>query len=696
MSKVDYEVRDGVAILGLNSPPVNALSHAVRVGIIQRIDQANFDPEVSAIVVTGSSAAFSAGADISEFGSTKARQAPDLRSVIQCLEESAKPVVAAISGNCLGGGLELAMGAHYRVALADAQLGLPEVKLGLLPGAGGTQRLPRALGLKKALNLILSGRIVKAQELAQDELLDEVVSSNVLEAALKLAQKVVAIDNPHKRLSARKVNYPGADAYLQFARDTVKALNPHFPAPLQNLEAVAASVSLPFEQGMANERKLLNELMGSAESKALRHIFFAEREATKIPDIPNDMPLRAIDKVAVIGAGTMGTGIAMNFLNVGIPVVLLETNQEALDKGVATIQKNYANTVKRGRLTQEQMNLRLDLLLPVLSYDKLHDVDLAIEAVYENIEVKQAVFQQLDRVMKLGSILASNTSTLDLNKIAEFTSRPQDVIGLHFFSPANIMKLLEIVRGEKTDKSVLATSVALAKKIGKKAVVSGVCDGFIGNRMVNTYLVSANQLVLAGAVPHQVDKALEKFGFAMGPYRMSDLAGLDIGWAIRKRRAAENPGQDFSSVSDKLCEAGRFGQKTGAGFYRYDPTTRKSSIDPVTEQLIQEYRQEKGVVTRKISEQEIVERCVFALVNEGAKILEEGIALRASDIDVVYLNGYGFPAHRGGPMHYAQHPGLFNVVRKIQQFAQESEKAAQFWQIAPLLAKHADSGETLL
>lgn len=695
MSKVDFEVRDGVAILKLTNPPVNALGYDLRLAILENLDRANADRQVKVIVLTGHEQVFSAGADITEFGTSKTSQQPDLRTVIHSLEQNAKPVIAAINGTCLGGGLELALGAHYRIALADALVGLPEVKLGLLPGGGGTQRLPRALGLEQALNLILSGRLVKAKELAQGDLFEQVVTDDVLGAALQFAQKLAQQGYPTKRLSERKVKYPGSDAFLQFARNMVKAANPHYPAPLQALEAVAASVNLPFEQGMKLERKLLNELMASSESKALRHIFLAEREATKIPDISSDLPLRSIDKVAVIGAGTMGTGIAMNFLNVGIPVVLLETNQEALDKGVATIQKNYASTLKRGRLTQDQVNLRLDKLLPVLSYDKLHDVDLVIEAVYENMDVKKEVFTQLDQVMKPGAILASNTSTLDVNKIAEFTSRPQDVIGLHFFSPANIMKLLEIVRADKTDKSVLATSIALAKKIGKKAVVSGVCDGFIGNRMVNTYLTSANQLVLAGALPQQVDKALEKFGFAMGPYRMSDLAGLDIGWAIRKRRAAENPGQDFSSVSDKLCEAGRFGQKTGAGFYRYDPVTRKPSVDPIVEQLIAEYRESKGVVARKISEQEIIERCVYALVNEGAKILEEGIALRASDIDIVYLNGYGFPAHRGGPMHYAQQVGLFNVVRSMKQFAQESDKAAQFWQIAPLLEQHAKSGEPL-
>ena len=697
MDAVKYEIKDGVALVTFQNPPVNGMSHALRLGIVQAIDKAESDTAVSSIVLTGSEKAFSGGADVTEFGTPKVMQQPILRAVIEALEACEKPVIAAIQGVCLGGGLELAMGAHYRIAKADAQIGLPEVKLGLLPGAGGTQRLPRAVGLEKALEMITSGTIVKGQSLAGTQLLDRVVEDDLIAAAIAYAQELVANQAPLKRLRDLQVtSQTDAQALLQTTRETLQLKSKNFPAPLKCLETVQASIELPFEQGLAFERQLFLGLMSSPESQALRHIFAAERAALKIPDIPADTPLREIKQVAVIGAGTMGGGIAMNFLNIGLPVMMLEMKQEALDRGVATIRRNYENTMKKGRLSAEQVEQRMSLLSTTLSYDDLAQADLIIEAVFEEMGVKKAVFTELDRVAKPGAILASNTSTLDVDQIADFTKRPEDVIGLHFFSPANVMQLLEIVRGAKTAKDVLATSIQIGRKIGKKPVVSGVCDGFIGNRMLYPYRAAADEMVLAGASPSQIDKALEGFGMAMGPYRVGDLAGLDIGWAIRKRKAAENPEQAYEPViADKLCEAGRFGQKTGMGWYKYEAGNRQPIVDPIVEQIIEDFRKAKGIEPRQFSDSEIVQRCIYALVNEGAKILEEGIALRASDIDVVYLYGYGFPAHRGGPMNYAQQVGLFNVVRSMQRFARASEQAAAFWQVAPLLVQHAESGEPL-
>ncbi len=697
MTAVNYEIKEGVALVTFQNPPVNGMSHALRLGIVQAVDKAEADPSVQSMVLTGSQSAFSGGADVTEFGTPKVLQQPILRAVIEALEQCEKPVVAAIQGVCLGGGLELAMGAHYRIAKADAQIGLPEVKLGLLPGAGGTQRLPRALGLEKALEMITSGTIVRAKTLADSNLLDRVVEDDLIAAAIAFAQELAVNKAPLKRLRDLQVtSQTDAQTLLQTVREKLQASSKNFPAPVKCLETVQASIDMPFEQGLAFERQLFLGLMSSPESQALRHIFAAERAALKIPDIPADTPLREIKQVAVIGAGTMGGGIAMNFLNIGLPVVMLEMKQEALDRGVATIRRNYENTMKKGRLTAEQVEQRMGLLSTTLSYDDLAQADLIIEAVFEEMGVKKAVFTELDRVAKPGAILASNTSTLDVDQIADFTKRPEDVIGLHFFSPANVMQLLEIVRGAKTAKDVLATSIQIGRKIGKKPVVSGVCDGFIGNRMLYPYRVAADQLVLAGASPSQVDKALENFGMAMGPYRVGDLAGLDIGWAIRKRKAAENPSVPYEPViADKLCEAGRYGQKTGMGWYKYEAGNRQPIVDPVVEQIIDDFRKAKGIEPRQFSEAEIVQRCLYALVNEGAKILEEGIALRASDIDVVYLYGYGFPAYRGGPMNYAQQVGLFNVVRSMQRYARESADAAAFWQVAPLLAKHAESGEPL-
>ena len=691
MPNAHYQVRGRTAVISMDNPPVNGLSFALRTDVLAALDQANADPNVKAIVLTGHGHDFSGGADIRELGTPKTASEPTLPTLIRAVEDSAKPVVAAIAGTCLGGGLELALGAHFRVALAKAQLGLPEVKLGLIPGAGGTQRLPRVLGLEAALNMIVSGNPVPAGKLAGTGLLDQVVEVDLLDAALALAEAVVSENRPARRARDRKVDYPRADAYLQFARNSVAAAA--FPAPVKAVEAVAASVTKPFEEGLKFERELFFTLMASPESRALRHVFAAERAAGKIPGIAADTPVRPIDSVGVIGAGTMGGGITMNFINAGIPVVLLETKQEALDRGLATIRKNYESSLKKGKLTEAELVERMARITPTLSYDALRDVDLVIEAVFEDIGVKEQVFTQLDAVIKPGAILASNTSALNLDRIAQFTKRPQDVIGLHFFSPANVMRLLEVVRGEKTADDVLLTSMKMAKRIKKIAVVSGVCDGFIGNRMLASYRAAADDLINQGALPQQVDGALQNFGLKMGPYRMGDLAGLDIGWAGRKRRAAENPAQAVRVVADLICEAGRFGQKTGAGWYRYEAGKRDPIPDPAVEELIAQFRAEKGITPRKISDEEIVERCIYALVNEGARILEEGIAARASDIDVVYLNGYGFPAKRGGPMHYASQVGLANVVRALRRFAAEPGASAS-WTPAPLLVRLAEEGKT--
>ncbi|MBI3368010.1 MAG: enoyl-CoA hydratase/isomerase family protein [Burkholderiales bacterium] len=687
--KVDGEI----AVVTMNKPPVNGLGAELRAGIAEALDEANANAAVKAIVLTGTERAFSGGADVTEFGTPKSLREPNLRVVISLLENNAKPVIAAIGGVCLGGGLELALGAHFRVALPDASLGLPEVKLGLLPGAGGTQRLPRLVGLEAALNIIVHGEPVPAIKFKGTPLIDQIVEGDLLAGALVFARQVVVENRPIKRVRDLKVRDPQAEAYLQFARNTVAAASKNFPAPLKCVEAVANSVSRPFDEANRLEREAFMQLMTTPESRALRHVFAAERAAAKLPDIAEDTPLRTIAKVGVIGAGTMGGGITMNCVNVGVPVVLLETTQAALDKGLATIRKNYENTMNKGKLTQAQLDQRMALITPTLGYQAFRDVDLVIEAVFESMDVKQAVFKTLDEVCKPGAILASNTSALNLNTIAAFTQRPQDVIGLHFFSPANVMRLLEVVRGEKTAKDVLASCMKFARTIKKIAVVSGVCDGFIGNRMLARYGAAANNLLSQGALPQQVDGALQKFGLAMGPFRVGDLAGLDIGWAGRKRRAAENPGKVAPVVADRICEAGRFGQKTGAGWYRYEPGKRDPIPDPVVEDLIAAFRAEKGVTPRKVSDDEVVERCIYALVNEGARILEEGIAARASDIDIVYLNGYGFPLHRGGPMLYADVVGLPNVLRTLRRFAAEPG-ADPSWQPAPLLVKLAEEGRS--
>ncbi|MDD2924501.1 3-hydroxyacyl-CoA dehydrogenase NAD-binding domain-containing protein [Rhodoferax sp.] len=694
----EYTVQGTVAVITLNNPPVNGLGYATRLALTDGLAKAQADAKVKAIVITGAGKAFSGGADITEFGSPKAYQEPNLLSVILAVEAATKPVIAAVHTVCMGGGLELALGCNYRIAAPGCNVALPEVKLGLIPGAGGTQRLPRALGVEPALNMIVSGEPVKSEMLAMvpgQQLFTRMASSaeTLLAEAVAYAEEVADV-RPLPQVRNLPCKHPMGDAYFQFARNMVGGMAKNFPAPLKCVDAVEAATKRKFADGLAFELQNFVNLMQTSESRSLRHLFAAERAASKIPDVPADTAQRAINAVAIIGAGTMGGGIAMNFLNAGVPVKMLEMKQEALDRGLATIRKNYEAQVSKGKLKQDKYEQRMALLSTTLSYDDLLDADLVIEAVFEDIGVKEAVFKELDRVMKPGAILASNTSTLDVNKIAAFTQRPQDVVGLHFFSPANVMKLLEVVRGEKTAKDVLATVMSLAKKIKKTAVVSGVCDGFIGNRMIEQYGRQGGFLLDEGCTPAQVDKAMEKFGMAMGPFRMSDLAGNDIGWAIRKRRYTEQPDMKYSKTADLLCEKGRFGQKTGAGWYDYVPGKRDAIPNAEVVKMIEDHRAALGITPRKISDEEIVQRLVFSLVNEAAHILEEGIANKASDIDVVYIFGYGFPVHRGGPMNYANEVGLFNVVQAMKRFAQNPLDDAKFWQPAPLLARLAAEGKT--
>ncbi|MFZ4472129.1 MAG: 3-hydroxyacyl-CoA dehydrogenase NAD-binding domain-containing protein [Limnohabitans sp.] len=694
----DYKVHGDVAVISLNNPPVNGLGLSTRQAITEGVEKAVQDASIKAIVITGHGKAFSGGADIREFGSPKATQEPNLLSVIAQIENCAKPVVAAVHTVAMGGGLELALGCHYRIAAPGASIALPEVKIGLLPGAGGTQRLPRVLGVEPALNMIVSGEAIKSEMLAMlpgQKLFDKMAASpeSLMDEALKFAREVSAT-RPLPRVRDLPCKHPQGDAYFQFTRNMVKGMAKNYPAPPKCVDAVQAATKKKFDEGMVIERELFINLMWTPECRALRHLFMSQRAASKIADVPDTTPTRAIKQVAVIGAGTMGGGISMNFLNAGIPVKILETKQEALDRGIATIKKNYEAQVKKGKLKEDKYAQRMALLTSTLSYDDIKDADLVIEAVFEEMGVKETVFKQLDAVMKPGAILASNTSTLDVNAIANFTKRPEDVIGMHFFSPANVMKLLEVVRGAKTAKDVLATVMALAKTIKKTAVVSGVCDGFIGNRMIEQYGRQGGFLLEEGCTPQQVDKAIEKFGFAMGPFRMGDLAGNDIGWAIRKRRYVEKPNMKYSKTADLLCEMGRFGQKVGKGWYDYQAGKRDAIPNKEVEDMVVKHRATIGMTPRKISDEEIVQRLVFSLVNEAAHILEDGIASKASDIDMVYITGYGFPIYRGGPMLYADQVGLFNVVQAMHRFAANPHDDAEFWKPAPLLAKLAAEGKT--
>jgi 3-hydroxyacyl-CoA dehydrogenase len=687
----NYSLRGAVAAITFNHPPMNTLAHALRFAVMDRLRKAVGDPAVAAIVLTGSDRAFSAGAEIREFNTPLSLAAPRIRDLIEVMEASTKPVIAAIHGFALGGGLELAMGCHFRVASPGAQLGLPEVKLGLLPGAGGTQRLPRAVGVERALEMIVSGKPVKAENLAGTALVDKIVEGDLVEGAAAFAERILAEHRPLRRLRDLPAKVADPAAFFAEARKRVARDYRGYPAPLKCIDAIEAA-ALPLDQGIKIERRCFDELLEGTESKALRHAFFGERAVAKVPGIPEDARTPDVRAAAVIGAGTTGGGIAMVFANAGIPVKVLELKQEALDKGLAAVHKNYAGAVARGRLAQEEMDRRMARISTTLAWEELRGADVVVEAVFEDMAVKKDVFAKLDASARHGAILATNTSTLDVNEIAAATARPEAVVGLHFFSPANVMRLLEIVRGAKTSDGTLITALKLAKKLGKIGVVSGVCDGFIGNRMVERYLQQAFFLLDEGALPQQVDKALQDWGMAMGPFAMSDLAGNDIGWHIRKRRAIERPEFVYSKIPDRLCELGRFGQKTGAGFYRYEAGARTPLPDPAVDVLIEDYRREIGVQGRAVPEREIVERCIFALANEGARILEEGIALRAVDIDMVYLAGYGFPRYRGGPMFFADTTGLKNVLAAMEKFRKGYQ--GDCWRPAPLLVKLAAEGKT--
>jgi 3-hydroxyacyl-CoA dehydrogenase len=690
MTVVRYKVDAGIAWLAMNNPPLNALSHELRLGIVAALDKAQADSRVRAVVLLGNERAFSSGADIKEFSGSAFYAEPFLPAVVDIVEESAKPVIAAIAGACMGGGLELALGCHYRVALVDAKIAFPEVKLGLIPGAGGTQRFPRLVGLEGAINMIVSGATMPAAAFKGSGLFDVVVKEDLAGAAREFAKTVM--DKPARRVRDLDVKHAQAEAFLQFARTSVVTVARGMAAPMRALEAVGASVGQKFDAGIAVEQKIFGELMSGDESRALRHAFFAERAASKIPDLGKNVREREVKSVAVVGAGTMGGGIAMCFVNAGIPVTLLEVKQEALDRGLAGIRKNFEGSVAKGKLKAEDAEKRLQLIKPSLQFADAAGADLVIEAVFEDLAVKKEVFGKLDKVAKRGAILATNTSTLDVDRIAGFTKRPGDVLGLHFFSPANVMRLLEVVRGAKTRPDVLATAMIVARRIGKTAVVAGVCDGFIGNRMINAYSQQALLMLEEGASPQQVDRAIEKFGFAMGPFRMSDLAGNDISWHIRKRHYAEHPKLRKMRIADRVCELGRFGQKSGLGWYRYETGKRDAIPDPVVDEIIAEERRALKLAPRKIPETEIVDRLLLALANEGARILEEGIAQRASDIDVVYLTGYGFPVHRGGPMFHAGRIGLKRVLRRMKEFASNPHADPGFWKPARLLATLAAEG----
>ncbi|WP_369061056.1 3-hydroxyacyl-CoA dehydrogenase NAD-binding domain-containing protein [Caulobacter sp. 73W] len=652
-----------VAVVTLNSPPVNALSAKVREGLDKAFEAADADASVKAIVLICEGKTFIAGADISEFG--KAMTGPSLQEVQGRIENASKPVVAAIHGTVLGGGLEVALVAHYRVAVPSAKAGLPEVNLGLLPGAGGTQRLPRIVGVEKALEMVTSGQHVPAKAAHAMGLFDELIDGDLRAGAIAFASKIVAEGRPLKKVRDLNDKIEAAKGKPEIFADFRKANARKFRgflAPEYNIQTIEAAVNEPFEQGLKTERKLFMELMTGPQSAAQRYVFFAERQANKIPDVPEDTETLPIKKVGVIGAGTMGGGISMNFLNAGIPVTIIEAKQENLDRGVGIIRKNYENTAKKGRLKPEDVETRMGLLTPSMNLEDLADCDLIIEAVFELMEIKKDVFGKLDKIAKPGAILASNTSYLDVDAIAAATSRPESVIGLHFFSPANVMRLLEIVRGEKTAKPVIATAMKLSKVIGKVGVLVGNCFGFVGNRMLAQRQREAQKLILEGAMPWDVDRVLYDFGLPMGPFAMSDLAGLDIGWDPAKTSS--------STVREVLCEMDRRGQKTGAGFYDYDEN-RIAKPSPVTEQVIRDFAAKKGVNQRDISDQEILERTLYPMVNEGAKILEEGKAIRASDIDIVWINGYGWPVYRGGPMHWADSIGLDKILARMKQFQNE-------------------------
>ena len=680
-----------IGILTVNNPPVNALAAAVRDGIKQGVEAFGADPNIDAIVLIGGGRTFIAGADIREFG--KPPQGANLNDVIATMENCPKIVVAALHGTPLGGGLETALGAHYRVSLPSTRVGLPEVHLGLLPGAGGTQRLPRLTGAKYALDAILSGRHIPAPEAKNKGIIDALVEDDLLKGAVAHAQMLVAQGAPRRRVRDLSVTLESPDLFAETEKAIARRAR-GFKAPWNIIKCVQAAVELPFDEGMKRERELFVELVTSSESAAQRYYFFAEREAAKVKDVPADTPQREIKTGGIIGAGTMGGGIAMNFANAGVPVTLLETSQEALDRGLKTIRTNYENTAKRGGIKPEDVETRMALITPTLSYDGLKDADLVIEAVFETMEVKEGVFTKLDEVAKPGAILATNTSGLNVNQIAQYTRRPGDVIGMHFFSPANVMKLLENVRGEATEKDVIATVMSISKKVGKIPVLVGVCEGFVGNRMLRQRGIQSAYMLEEGALPQQIDKVIFDLGFPMGPFAMSDLAGNDVGWRIRqgKKEKEQRNIRYTGYIADAICELGRFGQKTGAGYFKYNLPDRTPIPDPEVQAIIEETSKKLGITRRAFTDQEILERCLYPMVNEGAKILEEGMAQRSLDIDVIWVNGYGWPVYRGGPMWWADNvvglKAVHDALLKYRDLSGES-----FWEPAPLLKKLVQEGK---
>jgi 3-hydroxyacyl-CoA dehydrogenase len=696
MSDLVQLTKDGdIAIITINNPPVNALSPGVPQGISEAIEQVGNDSSVRAAVLIGGGRTFVAGADIREFGKLASGTSPrgaGLLPLLLKIEDCRKPVVMAIHGTAFGGGLELAMAGHYRVAAPGALVGQPEVKLGLIPGAAGTQRLPRLAGVAKAVEMCVGGNPVKVEDAAKMGIIDRIIEGDLLAAAIGFARAIAGRPAPRTRERDGNLGTPQQSTPIfAAAREAVRKKQRGLLAPLLAIDAVEAATKLPFEDGCREEQRLFVECLQSDQSKALIHVFFGEREVAKIPDVPKETQSIPVDNVAIVGAGTMGGGIAMVFANAGIPVLLKESDQPALDRGLANIHKNYASSVKRGRFTQQFVDERLKLIRPTLQYEGFEKADMVVEAVFEGMALKKEIFAELDRVCKADAILASNTSTLDIDEIASCTSRPGFVIGTHFFSPANVMRLLEIVRGKKTSKPVIATCMQLSKKIEKIGVLVGNCRGFVGNRMFGPYVRESVFLVEEGVSVEAVDRALSEFGMAMGPLAVGDLAGLDVGWRVRKEyRHLEKPGVRRAIAGDRLCEMGRYGQKTGAGWYKYDEN-RRATPDPDVAALVRQWAAEAGIPQRNIPADEIVDRCVYALVNEGARILEEGYALRAVDIDIIYLNGYGFPAYRGGPMWFADAVGLPRVYDRVCEFHRQH---GQIWEPAPLLKQLAEQGGT--
>jgi len=683
---VSFDVEGSVGIVTVDNPPVNALSAGVREGIKGGIIAANKDDAVTSIVLFCNGRTFIAGADITEFG--KPMVGPSLLEVIVGIEGSSKPVVAAIHGTALGGGLETALGCHYRVASPTAKVGLPEVKLGILPGAGGTQRLPRVVGVPMALEMIAGGAPIGSAKAAEVGLVDEVIEGDLRAGAIAFAKKVVAEGRPLVKISDQDEKLQEAKenpAIFDDFRKSIARKTRGFVAPENCIKAVQAAVELPFVEGLKRERDLFVELMGGEQSFSQRYFFFSERLAAKIPDVPKDTPLLDINSCGIIGAGTMGGGIAMNFLQAGIPVIIVETQQEGLDKGLALIKSNYAATVSKGRMSQTAMDKCMSLLSGTIKLEDISDVDIVIEAIFENMEVKKEIFQKLDAICKDGAILATNTSTLDIDEIGEATNRPESVIGLHFFSPANVMKLLEEVRTKKTSHTVMATCMALAKRIGKVPAMVGVCEGFVGNRILHRRSEQATALLMEGAMPADVDRVLFDFGLPMGPFAMSDLAGNDVGWRIRQGKGVTSP------VADAICELGRFGQKTGSGYYEYKEGSRTPVSDPIVEDIIVKASKAAGIDRRDISDDEILKRCIYPMINEGSKILEEDIATRASDIDVIWVYGYGWPIYRGGPMRYGDAIGLKNVYETLLEYQKEH---GDFFKPSALLERLAKEGKT--